>query len=179
MNQQEIIVFTDGSCIGNGKKYASGGIGIHFPQHQLKDISKVYRLGTCTNQKCELYAILMAIKYIRATVGLHNKHVIIKTDSKYSINCITKWIDRWIKNGWKTQNGTPVINREFIEPIYYFYHKYNITFHHVNSHTGKNDEDSIGNDHADILALKAAKRYLSEKKNQIQDIQVELLDVKQ
>jgi len=65
---QNIIVYTDGSCSKNGKRNAIGGIGIHFPNEELPDISKIYRLGICTNQKTELYAILTAINYIKKKI---------------------------------------------------------------------------------------------------------------
>lgn len=34
-----VNVFTDGSVSGNGKQNATGGIGIHFPNGQLPDVS--------------------------------------------------------------------------------------------------------------------------------------------
>jgi len=38
-NITNIIVFTDGSCKGNGKKIAKAGIGIFFPNKELDNIS--------------------------------------------------------------------------------------------------------------------------------------------
>ncbi len=158
-----IIVFTDGSCVGNGKSNATGGIGIHFPNAELADISKIYDSKYCTNQKTELYAILTALRYIKQRLGMRGYKVLIKTDSEYSINCITKWVYGWIKNGWKTKNNTPVANREYIEPIYNYYETYDITFEHVDAHTGLDDEDSIANARADELATKATKKAISRK----------------
>lgn len=37
-----IRVFTDGSCKGNGKANAIGGIGVHFPDKELPDVSAPY-----------------------------------------------------------------------------------------------------------------------------------------
>ena len=123
-----IMVYTDGSCVGNGKAHAVGGIGIHFPNGELKDVSKIYKLGVCTNQKTELYAILMALRYIKQNIGLRGNKVVIKTDSQYSIDCITKWVYGWIKNGWRTQNNKPVANQEFIEIIHKYYESYDNNF---------------------------------------------------
>lgn len=40
----------------------------------------------------------------------------IHTDSKFMINCVTKWMSKWKVNGWKTGNNKPVINKiELIE----------------------------------------------------------------
>lgn len=162
-----IIVFTDGSCSSNGKKDAIGGIGIHFPNKELKDVSQIYKYGYCTNQKTELCAILVTLRYIKKKIGLRDKVIHIKTDSLYSINCITLWAKNWIKNGWITKNGSPVANKQFIEKIYTYFSKYNIIFDHVEAHTGLSNDESIGNARADQLAVRATKRAqdMKRKKN--------------
>jgi ribonuclease HI len=158
-----ITVYVDGSCSNNGHINAKGGIGIHFPNSELKDISKQVPLETCTNQKSELYAILFCIKYLVKYLGLIDKELVIKTDSEYSINCITKWANNWVINGWKKKNGEDVINKNYIEPIYKLYKKYNISFQHIPAHTGNIDDDSIGNEIADCLAKKAIDLKPSKK----------------
>lgn len=158
-----ITVYVDGSCSNNGYINAKGGIGIHFPNSELKDISKQVPLDTCTNQKSELYAILFCIKYIVKYLGLIDKELVIKTDSEYSINCITKWANNWIINGWKKKNGEDVINKNYIEAIYKLYKKYDISFQHIPAHTGNIDDDSIGNEIADSLAKKAIERKSTKK----------------
>src|SRR5580692_3792647 len=95
-SKKHIIVYTDGSCSGNGNDDAIGGIGIHFPNGELGDISKIFRNGNCTNQRTELYAILMAIRYIKKYFNLDKYKICIKTDSQYSIDCVTKWVYGWI-----------------------------------------------------------------------------------
>lgn len=162
--KKSIIVYTDGSCSGNGKNGAVGGIGVHFPNGELKDISKIFTQGYCTNQRTELYAILTALRYLKKKLGLRNYHVIIKTDSQYSIDCITKWIYGWTKNGWKTKIGTDVANKELIQLIHQYYEAYDIVFEHVDAHTRGTDSDSIANDKADKLAQQATKKALSKKK---------------
>ena len=164
--KKTIVVYTDGSCSGNGRSNAVGGIGIHFPNGELKDVSKIYNLGLCTNQKTELYAILTALRYIKQNFGLSGYKVYIKTDSEYSINCITKWVYGWIKNGWLTKNNTPVVNKELIEIINKYYETYHIELIHVAAHTNGDDEDSVANAVADRLATRATDRaQLERKKN--------------
>lgn len=165
--KKTIIVFTDGSCVGNGRKNAVGGIGIHFPNAELKDVSKIYKLGLCTNQKTELYAILTALRYIKQNFDIKNYRIIINTDSQYSIDCITKWVYGWIKNGWRTQNNKPVANREFIELLHKYYEAYDIQLNHIEAHTGYDDADSLANAIADKLATRATERARLEKKNTV------------
>lgn len=164
-NRQIIVIYTDGACSNNGKAKSAGGIGIYFPCGELKDVSKVFREGLCTNQRTELYAILFAIKLINKEFGLDNVHLIIKTDSAYSINCVTKWIKKWLNNGWKNTAGEIVSNKEMIEQIYKYVHKHSIVFEHVSAHTGMDDDDSVGNDCADRLAVKARDRAIKELKD--------------
>ena len=163
IKNKSIVVFTDGSCLANGKKNAVGGIGIHFPNRELKDVSKVFKNNYCTNQRAELYAILCALRYIKQNIGLKNVDVCIKTDSQYSIDCITKWVYGWIKNGWKTRGNTPVANKEFIEIIHKYYEHFNIEFEHVDAHTGRKDKDSIANAKADELATMASSKALKKR----------------
>ena len=165
--KNHIVVYTDGSCVGNGKSSAIGGIGIHFPNKELKDISKIYKDGYCTNQKTELCAILTALRYIKHNLDLQKFKICIKTDSQYSIDCITKWVYGWIKNGWMTKNNTPVANKEFIEPIYQYYERYDIVFDHVDAHTGMNNKESIANAVADKLATSATKKAQKELINKV------------
>ncbi len=158
MNEKKtIIVYTDGSCFNNGKKCATGGIGIHFPNGELDDLSLPLDNPPITNQRAELSAIHTALKYIRRELGLVDKHVIIKTDSLYSINCLTKWVKGWIKNHWKTSKGEPVLNQDYIKIIYVYLQKYDIEFVHVDAHTGGDDYDSIHNAIADELAVAGTK----------------------
>lgn len=166
VDQPTIIIFTDGSCTRNGKANSHGGMGIHFPNGELKDISKIYDLEKpCTNQNTELYAILLALKYVRKNLNIGEYRIWIKTDSEYSINCVTKWIKNWIRNGWMNQKGEPVVNKELIEAIYQYYEKYNIIFQHVEGHSKKNNADAIGNNRADYLATRASEKSATMIKN--------------
>ena len=151
-----LTVFTDGACEGNGQKHARGGMGIHFPDGQLTDLAIPYTNGACTNQKTELLAILIALQTIDREIGLSRVRVRLYTDSMYSINCTTKWVYAWLKNDWRTQKGTPVLNREYIEPIYQLLSVNQINLIHVEAHTGGEDRHSVANHRADRLAVQGA-----------------------
>jgi ribonuclease HI len=110
----EINIWTDGACPSNGKGKL-GGIGVYSPD--FLSVSIPYhsvRNGKPTNQTCELQAILEALKIIKTIEGNYFK---IHSDSEYSINCITKWVNGWVKNGWLTKNKKPVKNKEIISEI--------------------------------------------------------------
>ena len=65
-----------------------------------------------TNQIGELCAVLEAL---RAHPGA--EPLVIETDSQYAINCSTKWVHGWKKNGWKNSQKKPVKNAALIRAI--------------------------------------------------------------
>lgn len=150
-----LYIYTDGSCINNGKKNARGGVGVHYSDPNISELSFKFD-GQSTNNKMELLAIYIAIFNITKIIQKYEQ-IIIFTDSNYSINCLTKFIKGWIKNNWILSNGEPVKNKDLIEKIYLLLQQYkNITFQHINSHTGKQDIHSKGNARADKLAVQGA-----------------------
>lgn len=65
-----------------------------------------------TNQRAELTAILRALEIVP-----RNRDVVIITDSRYSIDCVTTWYINWRRNGWKTSAGKAVENKDIIENV--------------------------------------------------------------
>jgi ribonuclease HI len=146
----KLIIFTDGACINNGKQNAKAGYGIHFPNNELNDISEHFINSPITNQRAELYAILIALEKIKNISN--NNNIELYTDSQYSIDCLTKWVKTWTRNGWKSKFNKPVKNQDIIKSIVNILNNYNISFHHVKAHTNKTDFISICNAKADKLA---------------------------
>lgn len=145
-----LYIYTDGACVNNGKKNAKAGIGVY--SENIFNISERV-VGHQTNQRAELYAILKALQLtdINEYDSIH-----LYTDSMYSINCLTKWIYKWINNSWLDFKKKPVKNKDIILQIYnILYNRTNIHLHHVYSHTNKTDIHSLGNSKADDLARKS------------------------
>ena len=98
VNENDIIIYTDGACSGNGSKSAKAGIGIHFSKRnkiKFDDVSEPLLESTenkVTNQRAELYAILKALRITKEVTN----HIIIYTDSEYSINCVVRWFASWV-----------------------------------------------------------------------------------
>ncbi len=46
-----------------------------------------------------------------------NRYVVVITDSRYAIDCVTSWYVNWRRNGWKTSAGKVVENKDIIENI--------------------------------------------------------------
>ena len=162
---KKIIVFTDGSCLDNASEISFGGIGIHYANKELDDVSEPFLIKPITNQRAELYAIYKAIDDI--TKRLEFETIIVYSDSEYSIKSLTQWIHKWKANNWKKSDGKPVKNRDIIEPIYEIMSSYKdkIKFTHVKSHSKKKDFASIGNEHANDLAIRGATQEKSKSIN--------------
>lgn len=151
-----ITVYTDGSCYNNGKPGAISGIGIHYSEknkYKLNDISNkiIFNDDTiATNNHAELKAIEYAINDI-INNKLSDKTIKIYTDSKYSLNCITKWYPKWLISN-KLENRK---NVEIIRSIYDKSNNLDIEFLHVKGHSRELDDHSIGNNIADKLSRKS------------------------
>ncbi len=154
----DIVVFTDGSCIGQSSDCPYGGYGVYFPNKELEDVSEPLLLKPITNQRAELYAIYTALDKLIGKLDFNT--ITIYSDSEYSIKSLTKWIYKWKENGWMCSNKKPVKNKDIIEPIFNLLEKYpsKIKFIHVKSHTGNKDFVSIGNERADQLAVDGTRK---------------------
>lgn len=143
-------IYTDGSATNNGRSGARAGVGVYFGPDDLRNVSTSCR-GEQTNQNAELQALHIAVSL--AMYELANtkwSSINIMTDSAYSIKCVTEWYPNWVKNGWKTANGSPVKHREWIEPTALMLRrKPQIKLVKVKGHSG-----NLGNEMADLLARK-------------------------
>ena len=138
------IVYTDGSS-----QRGNGGYGIVCGDIQLcgrvPPASGEYEV---TNNRAELYAILTAILTFPGSLE-------IRTDSTYSIGCLTAWYEGWVRNGFRTAKGTPVENRELIVTIKQHMEGRDIRLVHVRAHSGHGP-----NELADSLADRGAQMPL-------------------
>ena len=99
----------------------------------------------------ELMAIKIGLEHVLGNNP--NSHIILYSDSEYSINCITKWFYEWQKQNKLDKKK----NIDLIQPAHLYYRHLRIEFRHINSHTGLQDEHSLGNEEADRLANLAIK----------------------
>lgn len=146
-------VFTDGSCVGNGRKGAKAGYAVWFPEHPEWSVSKkVDESEAQTNNRAELRAIHEAA-IILDEKGCYDEDIVIYSDSNYAIDCLTKWIPGWVSRNWKTAEGKDVLHQDLIRGTTELLTKFKShRFHHVRAHTGGADDLSINNDIVDRMA---------------------------
>ena len=159
ISYDKFIVYTDGACRNNGKATALSSIGVYFSNHnfhKIDSIGRVLNVPKHTNNIAELTAInesLVKIKEHDIKLPIH-----IYTDSKYSINVITKWYPKWTEKDKQTKQNIPLIKN-----IYDLYLDIKPTFYYIKAHTNLEDEHSLGNAIADQLATDALNKF--EKEN--------------
>ncbi|KAF1508571.1 Ribonuclease H1, partial [Eudyptula minor] len=146
------VVYTDGCCSDNGRNRARAGIGVYWgPGHPLNTSERLP--GRQTNQRAEIHAACKAIEQAKSQ---NIKKLIIYTDSKFTINGITSWVDNWKTNGWRTSSGGSVINKEDFERLDNLSKGIEIQWMHIPGHAGFQ-----GNEEADRLAREGASKQKS------------------
>ncbi|CAL1698323.1 unnamed protein product [Somion occarium] len=104
-----ITVYCDGACKNNGKANAIAGIGVWWGPKDHRNAAERCP-GAQTNNRAELIALIRVLE----TVPRSKTPLMIRTDSKYTIDCFREWIAKWRRNGWKTSKGEPVKNESII-----------------------------------------------------------------
>lgn len=149
--KKQLYIFSDGNVKNNGKKNSRGGYSIYFGENKPYCSFNKTSLDESepTNNKLELLGIKNIYKTIYKNQDIFkNTDNIICTDSQYSISCLTKWCDNWIKNNWKNSKNEEVKNKELIQSILIIKdvipEDIKITFKHVYGHTKEPiDKDSL------------------------------------
>lgn len=150
MKANKIIIYTDGSSIGNPGPGGYGIVMLSKNQNYIKEFSEGYKLTT--NNRMELLAVIVALEMIK----VKNAEVEIYTDSKYVSDAVEKeWVFNWEKKNFKDKKNQDLWIR-FLK----IYNLHNIKFIWVKGHS-----NNKYNDRCDKLANNAAK-----SNNLIEDI---------
>uniref|UniRef100_A0A8C5L668 Ribonuclease H1 n=1 Tax=Jaculus jaculus TaxID=51337 RepID=A0A8C5L668_JACJA len=132
-----VVVYTDGCCSSNGRMQARAGIGVYWgPGHPLN--------------LAEIHAACKATEQAKAQ---NISKLVLYTDSMFTINGITNWVQGWKKNGWRTSTGKDVINKEDFMELDELTQGRDIQWMHIPGHSG-----FVGSEEADRLASEGAKR---------------------
>lgn len=167
----DIRVFTDGSCVRNGKPDAVGGYGVYFDDPVYKDLyyKEFYRYllphnsnGLVTNNRAELLAVLAALWSLHRDV----RDVQIYVDSEYVKLMLEKYcfVDRKIPDSAKNIDLLNIIAALY--RMHYHAVRRTVTVFHVTAHTNGTDPITRGNRRADELAAlgrNQALRMIAER----------------
>ena len=95
-----------------------------------------------TNNRMELMAVILALE--GTTKG---SEVTVYTDSAYVVSGITRWVQGWQKNKWKTSKKEDVLNRDLWERLLKAIAQKVIDWKLIKGHSG-----TPGNERCDIIA---------------------------
>jgi len=152
INEDIMYIYTDGACSNNGKKGSRGGIGIYFGEGDNRNVSRRLNTKKQSNNMAELMAIREVYNIMKESIKNNNK-IVIMTDSKYSILCLTSYGEKCNKKNWDVD----IPNKELVRDTYELYKNTNVKFQYIKAHTNRNDIHSKGNWWADKLATDAIK----------------------
>ncbi len=152
----DMYVYTDGACSNNGRSSAKAGIGVWFGPEDPRNVSeRVSSTEKQTNNIAELLAIQRALELIEENLRA-GKHICIATDSTYAMLCLTTYGQKCAAKSWTR----PIPNLGIVRHLFETFERLKrisptLGLLHVDAHTGRTDEHSVGNDGADRLANSA------------------------
>jgi len=145
MEPKHVIIYTDGSSLGNP---GPGGYGAVLRYGtRARELSGGFRCTT--NNRMEILAVIEALAALKQPC-----RVTVHSDSQYVINAITKgWARRWQRNGWMRNKKERAINPDLWERLLAALKPHDVDFVWVRGHAGDPD-----NERCDKLAKSAASR---------------------
>jgi len=148
----EIQIYCDGACSPNPGKSGTG-----LAVYQQGKISVLYYglyQANGTNNTAELNGLLYSFKLAKKYLD-KAEQVQVLSDSKYSIDCITKWAKGWQAKGWTRGKGEEIKNVNLIKECFSLYQeiKQNLVISHVKGHA-----NIEGNELSDRMAVLARKK---------------------
>lgn len=160
-SSKTVDVYTDGASKNNQARnqgLSKAGYGVYYGPGDSRNHSGRVS-GEQTNQRGELEGIRHALKNAASEAKVGNPiNVRIHTDSKYSMESVTNWGDKWEKNGYKTSTGGDVVNQDMIKECRSLVkdiksNSGSVEFVKVKGHSGNH-----GNDMADKLAVEGCDK---------------------
>ncbi|HGY5534476.1 MAG TPA: ribonuclease H family protein [Prochlorococcus sp.] len=107
-----VAAATDGACSGNPGPGGWGAL-LRFEDGSVEEFGG-YSAAT-TNNRMELQAALSVLERLQE-LPCH-PDLKIRTDSKYLIDGLGKWMVGWKRKGWRTAAGKPVLNQDLWQAL--------------------------------------------------------------
>ncbi len=138
----DIILYTDGSALGNP---GPGGYGLILEwvgKNYIKEVSEGFR--HTTNNRMELLAVIVGLELLKQKP----LNVLVVSDSKYVVDAVSKnWVTTWQKKNFKDKKNPDLWKR---------YLKISKE-HRVQMQWVKGHNEHPQNERCDALAVQAAK----------------------
>jgi len=132
----------DGACSGNPGPGGWGAL-LRFEDGSRREIGGAD--PATTNNRMELTAALALLEVLRDLP--RHPDLAIRTDSRYLIDGLERWMAGWKRKGWRTASGGAVLNRDLWERLDRA-RLPGLALLHVRGHSGDPD-----NDRCDAIAV--------------------------
>ena len=139
----QVVIYTDGSCIGNP---GPGGFGVVLLQgDRRKELSGGYRMTT--NNRMEILAVIIGLKSLNEP-----SRTTVYSDSQYVVNTVQKgWAERWEANGWFRNKKERALNADLWAVLLDLCRVHEVELRWLRGHAGH-----VENERCDRLAVAAA-----------------------
>eukprot|EP00741_Cyanophora_paradoxa_P001685 tig00000498_g1635.t1 len=161
VTEDEVIIYSDGSCIRNPGPGGYAYLVVFQPLFLGRPgaFEMMARSGcevSTTNNRMELLGVTTALRQINR----HGASVHVFIDSSYIKRGVNDWLKGWKDNGWRTTEGAPIKNKELWEDLDRMMNLHTVQWHWVEPHAGV-----PGNNLVDGMALRAATTQQQEEAN--------------
>lgn len=147
-SEMKVFLYSDGSAKENPNGPGGYGTLLHYV-HNHKIFETSYSAGykKTTNNRMELMGVITGLENLKTSCDVD-----VISDSKYVTDAFNqRWIDSWLRNGWKTSSGQRVKNIDLWKRLLEAKKKHNVRFYWVKGHAGYKE-----NERCDMLATTAA-----------------------
>jgi len=139
---QVVAAACDGACSGNPGPGGWGAL-LRFSDGSVQELGGAE--AATTNNRMELTGALALLRELRELP--RHPGLVIRTDSRYLIDGLQKWLPGWKRKGWRTASGGAVLNRDLWEQLDGSRIR-GLELQHVRGHSGDPD-----NDRCDAIAV--------------------------
>ena len=145
----KVTIYTDGSARGNPDGPGGYGTILSYIDSKGCEHLREYSQGfkKTTNNRMELLAAIVGLEALNKPC-----EVTLYSDSQYLVKAFNdKWLEGWIKKGWKRGKNEPVKNVDLWKRLLRAMEPHQVEFVWVKGHAGHPQ-----NERCDVLATTAA-----------------------
>lgn len=166
-----VDIFTDGSCLDNGRPWAAAGWGVYATNStKLGEYYGALPGSVQTNNRAELAAVEVALQ-----LAWNSGHPNVRIFPDSNLACqgisnredswawraalgVNGWLEKWESANWRTAGGKRVSHADIWRQILVWLRRFRnapnrvLAVRHVKAHTGIH-----GNERADALASRGSK----------------------
>jgi ribonuclease HI len=128
----DIRIYTDGGCSGN----PGPGAWAYVILQGGARLSGSEAAPDTTNNRMELTAVIAALEQVARRREWAGASMEIYTDSEYVQKGITRWIQAWEANGWRTSGKKPVKNQDLWKRLRQLSSGRSVQWHWLAGHSG-------------------------------------------